>query len=174
MPATINQRAARDRLTSQPCPSGAGAEPSHLSCHSLAEYCNVPAAQSRNISHLSTFAVPTTIDQRASRDQLPSQPCSPGAGVEISRLSCRGIAEYRNVLAAQSLNISRFVSLETFALRHWDLHRAAPCCLTHPKLATTITMTKLDKPLPVIETPQHTWRLMRLMCYIEHKKTEVS
>ena len=111
MHATINQRAARDRLTSQPCPSGAGAEPSHLSCHSLAEYYNVPAAQSRNISHLSTFAVPATIDQRAGRDQLTSQPCSAGAGVEISRLSCRGIAEYRNVLAAQSLNILRFVSL---------------------------------------------------------------
>ena len=111
MPARINQRATRDRLTSQPCPFGAGAEPSHLSCHSLAEYCNVPAAQSRNISHLSTFAVPATIDQRAARDQLTNQPCSAGAGVEISRLSCRGIAEYRNVLAAQSLNISRFVSL---------------------------------------------------------------
>ena len=111
MPATIGQRAARDRLASQPCPPGAGAEPSHLSCHSLAEYCNVPAAQSRNISHLSTFAVPATIDQRAARDQLTNQFCSPGAGVEISRLSCRGIAEYRNVLAAQSLNISRFVSL---------------------------------------------------------------
>ena len=113
MPARINQRAARDRLTSQPCPFGAGAEPSHLSCHRLAEYCNVPAAQSRNISHLSTFAVPATIDQRATRDQLTSQFCSPGAGVEISRLSCRGIAEYRNVLAAQSLNISRFVSLSS-------------------------------------------------------------
>ena len=62
------------------------------------------------------------------------------------------------------------LSLETFALRHWDLHRAAPCCLTHPKLATTITMTKLDKPLPVIETPQHTWRLMRLMCMSTKKQ----
>ena len=115
MPATIDQRAAHDRLTGQPCPPGAGSEPSYLSCRRNAEYLNVSAARSRNISHfhadLSTFAVRATIDQRAARDQLTNQPCSAGAGVEISRLSCRGIAEYRNVLAAQSLNISRFVSL---------------------------------------------------------------